>query len=286
MPAICLSRRRSYLSMCRNYGNPAIDLIIQHLVDWLENIRVERSRYVLKSAIAGLVATSLAASFVHAEPGREDVTVEIVSRYINASEAQKGRLVGVQMDVDFDAKIPKLQKQGKLQALRNISQLGKISYIVRSFVGDNAIKKELIARYMEAEAKAAESGSAMTISTDNYKFKYKGSMPYGGRTVKVLQLTPRKKLVGLFKGELWIDAETSLPVREIGEFVKSPSVFLKTVKFVRDYEIRDGLSIPSHVASTVDTRLVGKAEISINFTNFAVAEPAGEEVPTSDEPAR
>ena len=75
-------------------------------------------------------------------------------------------------------------------------------------------------------------------------------------------------------------------MREIGEFVKSPSVFLKTVKFVRDYEIRDGFAIPSHVASTVDTRLVGKAELTINFTNFSVAEPVAEEVPANDQEAR
>ena len=240
----------------------------------------------MKSVRVGFFAVVLAAPIVNALPGRDDVTTEIVSRYLVATEAQKGKLVGVQMDVDFDAKIPKLQKQGKLQALRNISQLGKISYIVRSFVGDNAVKKELIARYMEAEAKAAESGSTMKISTDNYKFKYKGSMPFAGHTVQVLQMTPRKKLVGLFKGELWIDSETSLPVREIGEFVKSPSVFLKTVKFVRDYEIRDGLSIPSHVASTVDTRLVGKAELSINFTNFSISEPVSIEAPANDQESR
>ncbi len=250
------------------------------------NIRVLRSRYVLKSAILGFAATLLVASSLFAEPGRVDTTTELVNRYIVAAEAQKGKLVGVQMDVDFDAQIPKLQRQGKLQALRIISQLGKISYIVRSFAGDNSVKKELIARYMEAEAKAAESGSTMKISPENYKFKYKGSMPFGGHTVQVLQLTPRKKMVGLFKGELWIDSETSLPVREIGEFVKSPSVFLKTVKFVRDYEIRDGLSIPSHVASTVDTRLVGKAELTINFTNFSIAEPVASEAPISNQEVR
>lgn len=240
----------------------------------------------MKSVILGFTAIVLTASTLSAVPGKDDTTTELVHRYLTATEAQKGKLVGVQMDVDFDAKIPKLQKQGKLVALRAISQLGKISYIVRSFVGDNAVKKELIARYMEAEAKAAESGSAMMISTDNYKFKYKGSMPFGGHTVQVLQLSPRKKIVGLFKGEIWIDSETSLPVREIGEFVKSPSVFLKTVKFVRDYEIRDGFAIPSHVASTVDTRLVGKAELTINFTNFSIAEPVAEEVPANDQEAR
>ena len=36
----------------------------------------------------------------------------------------------------------------------------------------------------------------------NYKFKYKGMATNDGRTVHVFQLTPRKKRVGLFKGEL------------------------------------------------------------------------------------
>jgi hypothetical protein len=42
--------------------------------------------------------------------------------------------------------------------------------------------------------------------------------------------------VGLFKGELWIDAETARPLREWGEFVKSPSMFLRHIYVVRDYD--------------------------------------------------
>jgi hypothetical protein len=60
-----------------------------------------------------------------------------------------------------------------------------------------------------------------------------------------------------------------MPVRESGQFVKTPSVFLKKIAFVRDYEIRNGIAFPSHIQSTVDTRIVGKAELEINFSNFS-----------------
>jgi len=40
------------------------------------------------------------------------------------------------------------------------------------------------------------------------------------------------------------------------------------VEFVQEFELRDGVSLPSHLESTVDTRIVGRAELSINFTNF------------------
>jgi hypothetical protein len=90
-----------------------------------------------------------------------------------------------------------------------------------------------------------------------------------GRTVHVFQLTPRKKRVGLFKGELWLDAETYLPVRESGRLVKLPSIFLRRVEFVREYEIHEGLAYPHSVESVVDTRLVGKAELRVRYQNFS-----------------
>jgi hypothetical protein len=80
--------------------------------------------------------------------------------------------------------------------------------------------------------------------------------------------------VGLFKGDIWIDAATYLKIQERGSFVKSPSIFLKSVEFTRKYEIRDGISVPLQIQSTVETRLVGKAELTIDFSNFAVDAPA------------
>src|SRR5205823_15083509 len=119
-----------------------------------------------------------------------------------------------------------------------------------------------------AESEARDNGT-IAINQTNYKFRYSGRIIQGGRTMQILELTPRKKAVGLFKGELWIDAQTGMPVRESGEFVKTPSVFLKKIAFVRDYEMRDGIAFPLHIQSTVDTRIVGRAELEISFSNFS-----------------
>jgi len=198
----------------------------------------------------------------------DDANLEIVGRYMDATKTQQAALRGVQMEVDIDAKIPSLEKQGKLRALRKISKVGQITYKALGFSGDTTVKQEVITRYLQAESEARENGS-IAISPQNYKFRLKATFERDGQKVYVFQLTPKKKVIGLFKGELWLDGETGMPVREAGEFVKSPSVFLRKVEFVRDYEIRDGVAIPSHIASTVDTRVVGKAELSILFTNFS-----------------
>jgi hypothetical protein len=191
----------------------------------------------------------------------------IVSKYVDATHTQEEAMRGVQMQVDIDAKIPRLEKHGRLLALRKISRLGVITYKALGFSGDNTVKQEVITRYLSAESEGRANGT-IAISPANYKFKLKGEMERNGRRVDVLQITPRKKVVGLFKGELWVDAETGMPVRESGQFVKSPSVFLKKINFVRDYDIEDGVSIPAHIESTVDTRIVGKAELEISFSNF------------------
>ena len=203
---------------------------------------------------------------------------EVLNKYLNATQIQQAVLRGVQMEIDIDAKLPRLSKHGTLRALRTISKLGLITFKSLGFSGDDTVKKEVIARYLSAESEARDSGS-LAITPANYKFKYKNTQQRDGRLVTMFQITPRKKnVVGLFKGELWMDTETGMPLRESGQLVKNPSIFLKKIAFVRDYEIRDGIAYPKHIESTVDTRLVGRAELSINFSNFTREENADDDV--------
>ena len=177
------------------------------------------------------------------------------------------------MDVEIDASLPSLKKQGRFHALRRISPLGLITYEKRLFEGDTTVRNQVILRYLNAEAEAEqEPKPELAVTPENYKFKYKGQGQLDGRSVQIFEVTPRQKRQGLYKGQLWIDAATYLRVQESGYLVKNPSIFLKRVAFVRKYDIRDGLSVPRAVQSVVDTRIVGKAEINIAFSNFSIDE--------------
>jgi hypothetical protein len=225
---------------------------------------------------SSVLVMSLSVWAVPFEAATDDANLDIVNKYLDATRTQQESLRGAQMEVNIDAKIPKLEKQGKLRALRRIYRLGRITYKALGFSGDSTIKQEVITRYLSAESEARDSGS-IAITPANYKFKHKGSTSRDGRLTEIFQVTPRKKRVGLFRGELWLDAQTGMPVRESGRFVKTPSVFLKKVEFVRDYELRDGVSFPKHIESTVDTRLVGRAELSIDFSNYSRAAVSDDE---------
>jgi len=201
----------------------------------------------------------------------------ILERYISAVESQKNHPRAVSMEMDIDGELPRLKKSGRLHALRFMTRVGQIVYDALRYEGDNTVKKELIARYLEAETKArSETSGSISILPANYKFKYKGTTAYNDRTAHVFQLTPRKKRVGLFRGEVWIDEQTALPLREWGELVKNPSVFLRNVYFVRDYFIRDGVSYPRRVITNVDTRIVGRANLTIWFDRYNTVPDAPE----------
>jgi hypothetical protein len=201
------------------------------------------------------------------DPAESPATREVLQRYLEHAPEQQASLRGMQMDMDIDAALPKLKKTGRFHALRNVSKLGQITYAGLKFIGDGTIKKDVIGRYLQAENESKDVRQ-LAITPENYKFKYKGMIADDGHLVHVFALSPRKKSIGLFKGELWLDAQTCLPVREAGRFVKSPSIFLKKIEFVREYDIREGIAIPRHIASTIDTRLWGPAEMSINFSNY------------------
>jgi hypothetical protein len=208
----------------------------------------------------------------------EDVTTppdQIVSNYCNATEFQERSFDGTSMDVEIQASLPKLKKHGRLRGLRRISKLGRITYEHLAFEGDGTVKNQVIARYLTAEVEAHDEQSpALAVTPTNYKFHYKNKGMVDDRPAYLFSVSPRKKRQGLFKGELWIDAATYLPVLESGYLVKSPSIFLKRVAFVRRFEIRDGISVPRQVASTVDTRIWGTAELEIDYSNFSVDDSA------------
>ncbi len=186
------------------------------------------------------------------------------------------------MDMEIEAALPKLKKQGKFHALRHIADLGRITYQALRFDGDNIVKKYVIDKYLAAEADVQQGNlPSMAVTPENYKFKYRGRSEINGAVSYVFQVTPRKKRPGLFKGEIRIDSATYLRVQETGVLVKSPSIFLKRVSFVRNYAIYNGISVPRQVQSVIETRVAGKAELTIDYSNFSV--PATERHALSEE---
>ncbi|MBZ5591706.1 MAG: hypothetical protein LAP39_05685 [Acidobacteriia bacterium] len=215
-------------------------------------------------AVQPAVAEPAKSSFA---TGIESSSLEVIHKYLNSQLIRQAATRGAEMEADIEATLPKLKKAGTLRAHRRISCAGQVIYRVLDYSGDPGVKREVISRYLAAESEERDAGS-IAITPANYEFRLKAARGPEGQAVWIFRLKPRKKRVGLFKGELWLDAETGMPLHEAGQFVKVPSIFLKRIRFARDYGIRDGVSIPTSIDSTVETRLVGRAELHVRFYNL------------------
>jgi hypothetical protein len=207
---------------------------------------------------------------------KEQAGEELFAKYQAAVRSQQDAIKNVNMEVLMEGRIPKLKKEGKMSALKNVSSVGRVTWKLLGFWGDDTVKKEVMARYMQAEQEAAsgeKKGGDISITPDNYNFKYKGLNGRDNRLVHIFELKPKHKRVGLFKGELWLDPETFLPLREAGRLVKNPSVFIKKMEFVRDYQIRDGVAYLARMESHTDTRIVGRADLNIEYANVHKQDP-------------
>ncbi|MCL4841917.1 MAG: hypothetical protein KJZ79_08760 [Bryobacteraceae bacterium] len=193
---------------------------------------------------------------------------QMLVRYFDVSKRNVAR--GVTMAARFVASLPNMGKQAELEARKTVMPDGVVQYDVVNREGDRTVQKDVIARYMSTEMeKAGEANQDIAITPQNYRFKFRGQQMRDGREVLVYELNPRKKRVGLFKGELWLDAETGLPLREAGKLVKSPSVFLKDIEFARDYEIRDGRAYIKAMESVTQTRFWGPAQLKVEFSDLS-----------------
>jgi len=215
-----------------------------------------------------VLTASLIAADIPADYSNPQNISDVISRYQKAQVTQREALRGTQMDEEISASIPKLEKHGKLNVLRMISKVGINRFEqIGQFIGDKTVFNEVIKRYLQIEEKGRENGS-MAISPENYKFKINAIVTQNSQTTYIFDITPKRKADGLFKGKLWLDGATAMPLKEKGQFVKNPSVLLKSVKFERDYDLQDGVAVPRHIESIADVRVFGKAELIANFSNL------------------
>jgi hypothetical protein len=209
----------------------------------------------------------LTAAFAQHVPARDNI---IVTSCPSAAMALERFIANQQPDgrtsvetIEIEASLPKLNKSGRLRAIRRILA-NRPEYQVVEMSGDSMVKRQLIVRYLEADERAAELSNASTaITPASYKFRYVGAVQLREDLAYVFRIIPHKKGQGLINGVLWIDGDTGIGVRLSGYLVKNPSIFFKRVNLTRENYLRNGIVEAQITHLLIDTRLVGSARLVV-----------------------
>jgi hypothetical protein len=200
--------------------------------------------------------------------------IAALDRYIRENDSGRGR-ADASVPFRIDAKLPKLHKDGVLRGLKVITGAGRVAYTQLQFMGDNLVRTAVIGRFLSAEAKLKAGTEPAGIGPANYRLSYRRTARYADRTAFVFSAEPKRRRAGLFKGELWIDTETARPLREWGELVKSPSVFLRNVYFVRDYATSSGELSVRRILIRLTAAFAGPVELTMWLDEPDAREAAG-----------
>lgn len=168
------------------------------------------------------------------------------------------------------AELPDTAQQGEFELQRHFEAPHTLQFTALHYTGDGFVKNNVITRLLQSEVDHVkqDDGAQTAITSQNYKFSYKGRSEINHRIVHVYQLKPRKKRPGLFKGRIYLDAYTGSLVRAEGSVVKSPSFFVKKIDFVQDYQDFDKFTFPVHVHTNALARVIGRTVVDIFHRDY------------------
>jgi hypothetical protein len=170
------------------------------------------------------------------------------------------------------AELPETSQRGAFELQRSYVAPHSLSYKPIHFTGDSFVKSNVIARVLQSEVDFVQKGDPgqVALTEANYKFSYKGLQELDGHSVHVYQVKPRIKHVALFKGRLYLDAHNGNILRTEGSVTKSPSFFVRKLEFVQDYTTIGRFTLPVHLHSTAQARLIGKTVVDVYHRDYRV----------------
>ena len=172
-----------------------------------------------------------------------------------------------------EADLPKTGQKGRFELSRSYQAPKSLAYGAIKFVGDKFVNNNNIFKLLTSEVDHVQKGDGAetAITDENYKFSFKGEDNVAGRTAYEYRVKPRQKRSGLFKGKVFLDAASGRILRAEGTLVKSPSIFVKKIDFVQEYEQVAGFSLPVRTHSVAKTRMFGDAVVDISHSHISAA---------------
>ena len=149
---------------------------------------------------------------------------------------------------------------------------GTKTFRTTSANGSTFIRSHVFKQLMKREAGRAtgRQDRDSSITPDNYTFETLGNERIGSTYCSVVHAIPKRKETYLFEGKIWIDDQDFAIVKVTGHLAKSPSFWITSVDFVRQYQKIDGFWLPQIERSIAKVRIYGTRILTIDYRSYTV----------------
>ena len=151
---------------------------------------------------------------------------------------------------------------------------GRKEFVIQSETGskliiDKVLKKLLAAEKEESRPKVERQ---FALTGANYRFTLIGQENYSSGEAYVLEVEPRRKDRFLYRGRIWVDASDFAVVRLKAEPAKNPSFWTRKADIDEVYAKVSDFWLPARNHSVTAIRLGGRAELTIEYTNYKITD--------------
>ena len=192
--------------------------------------------------------------------------VAVLDRMEKVGALQQSRLESWSSTRTYTAENRSLGKWARVKAQVDFTAPGKKSYAILERSGMALIVDRVIKPILEAECKSALNRSQSDINRANYDFAFVEFDATGN--AYVFEAVPRLPRKFLFRGKVWVDAETFGVRRVLGTPANPPSFWVKRTEFAHEYGEFDGFWLPVHHRSMAQLRLFGSSTLEIDYEGY------------------
>jgi len=146
------------------------------------------------------------------------------------------------------------------------------TFAIASGAGSPFVRHHVFQRMLKDEEKRVKANNDpdSLISPKNYTFEIIGEDHIGSSECTVVHAIPNRRETDLFEGKIWIDERDFAIVKIVGHLSKSPSLWIKRVDFVRQYQKIDEYWFLLREEASVDVRIYGAETLTIDYHDYAV----------------
>jgi hypothetical protein len=140
--------------------------------------------------------------------------------------------------------------------------------------GSGFVRSRVFKPLMEVEVETAAGRNRYdsSVTPNNYTFKLLGEEDVDGHHCFVVETTAKRADKYLFNGKVWIHATEFAVVRVAGQPARAPSVWIKRVDFVRQYQKVKGFWLPLKSESTTQVRFFGRNTLTIDYDQYQITQ--------------